>query len=695
MLRVKLWAMNSPHSSNPLLVNWDGPLALPPFASVRPAHFVPAFEQLMMEHLAELDDIATQPGEPTFDNTVLRLDRAGLRFGQVASLFGNLCAAQTSAELQAVQTEMAPRLAAHQSALLLNEPLFRRLDVLMERINELQLSGPQRRLLERFHLDFVRGGARLVGDERRRSAEISERLASLFTEFSQHVLSDESDWNLELAGDHDLAGLPGWLRDAAAQAATDHGLPPGSFAITLSRSLCVPFLTWSTRRDLRERVWRAWVHRGDNGTATDNKAIISEILRLRSEFAKLLGYDSFAEYQLVDTMAKTPTAVNDLLMKTWIPARSTAIAEHEELTALARADGQHEVAEWDWRFYAEQVRRTRYDLDDAELKPYFSLESVTAAAFDCARRLFGISFHERGDLSTYHPDVRVFEVHDRAGAMCGVFLADNFARPTKGSGAWMSSYRQRAEFLDGVAAVPVIANHNNLAKAAAGRPTLLSLDDARTLFHEFGHGLHGLLSMSPFLRLSGTDVLIDFVELPSQLFEHWILEPEILRQHCCHVDTGEPMPDELIARVQQAALFNQGFETVEYVSCALFDLRLHQLADVTDLDLDRFQSEQYADLGMPTAMTLRHRLPHFSHLFSSNGYASAYYVYLWAEVLDADAFDAFRESGDIFDPTLADRLRTYVYEAGDTIEPGAAYRAFRGRDATLEPMLKGRGLLVT
>lgn len=681
-------------ASNPLLAEWDGPLGLPPFLSVTPDQFEPAFSVVMAEHLAELDAIGSQTASPTFENTVLRFDRAGERFQRVASLFANLCAAQTSPELQAVEMTMAPLLAAHQSAILLNEPLFLRLDSLVQRVDDLELSSPERRLLERFHRDFVRGGAELRGEARVRSAEISERLATLFTEFSQNVLSDESKWFLELSGHDDLAGLPDWLRDAASQAASERGLPEGSFAISLSRSLCVPFLTWSTRRDLRERVWRAWLQRGANGGDTDNARIIPEILELRVEYARLLGFSTFADYQLADTMATTASAVNDLLMQTWIPARSAAIAEHEELTGLARANGHDEVEAWDWRFYAEEVRRTRFDLDDAELKPYFAFDGVLAAAFECAERLFGVSFRGRGDLPTYHEDVRVFEMYDRLGALSGVFLSDNFARPNKESGAWMSSYRQRADFRSGNSALPLIANHNNLAKAAPGRPTLLSLDDARTLFHEFGHGLHGLLSNSPFLRLSGTDVLVDFVELPSQLYEHWILEPEVLRRHCRHVETGEPMPDELIARLQRAAHFNQGFETVEYVACALIDLRLHQLTDLKDFDLDEFERAQFADLGMPAAMTMRHRLPHFSHLFSSNAYASAYYVYLWAEVLEADAFEAFREAGDVFDPTLAERLRRYVYEAGDTIEPVAAYRSFRGRDATVEPMLKGRGLLV-
>ncbi len=659
----------------------------PDFASVRPADFPAEFASAMTEHLAELDAIATCADDPTFDNTVAALDRAGARLDRISRLFGNLCAAETSDALQAVELEMSPRLAAHSSTVALHEGVFARLDSVHARRHDSGCGPTDIRLTERFHLDFVRGGAQLIGEHRKRAADIAERLATLETVFSQNVLADESSWHLELNDENDLAGLPDWLRDAAKGAAVNLGLAPGAHAITLSRSLVSPFLSFSTRRDLRKVAWDAWIRRGENGNETDNRSLIIEILSLRRELATLHGFATFADFQMADTMAGRPAAVDELLRKVWAPARSSALAEYEALNGLARSAGEPEVEGSDWRFYAEQIRKSTYDLDDDEVKPYFALESVLNAAFDCAHRLFGIRFVERPDVVTYHPDVRTFEVLDNDGSLYGVFLSDNFARPSKRSGAWMSTYQLRANGLP-----PIIANHNNFAKAPGDTPTLLSVDDARTLFHEFGHGLHGLLSMSPYKRLAGIAVLPDFVELPSQLFEHWILEPAVLKQHCRRVETGEPMPDDLIDRLQRASHFNQGFETVEYCASALVDLALHQVDDPSTLDLDEFERTTLGELGMPQAMVMRHRLPHFAHLFSSQFYASRYYVYLWAEVLDADAFDAFTEAGDPFDPETANRLYTYVYSSGNTIEPRTAYREFRGRDAGIEPLLRGRGL---
>ena len=679
----------------PLLREWDGPLALPDFSSIDPTQFVAAFETAMIESLSEIDTIANNTEPPTFENTVLAFDRSGTQLTQVSRMFSNLCAAETSPALQAAERDLAPKLAAHGSKISLHEGIFARLDALHGTKDELDVTDAELRLLDRFLLDFVRGGARLTGRNRKRAAEIAEALASLHTRFSRNLLSDESMWRLELSSEDDLAGLPDWLRAAARGAATTAGLPEGSHVITLSRSLVSPFLTFSTRRDLREIAWSAWIKRGQNGNDTDNRPVITQILALRLELARLHGFASFTDFQLDDTMAKSASAVETLLQRVWAPARSSAIAEYEELNGMARDAGQPDVEGADWRFYAEGIRKTKYNLNDDEVKPYFSLDSVLAAAFDCANRLFGISFVERPDITTYHSDVRTFEVRDHNDERYGVFLSDNFARPTKKSGAWMSSYRLRDNTLTGDARLPIVANHNNFAKAPAGSPTLLSLDDSRTLFHEFGHGLHGLLSDVPFARLAGTAVLRDFVELPSQLFEHWLLEPEVLRRHAKHVETGEPIPDDLIERIQKSAHFNQGFETVEYTACALVDMALHQKTDLESLDLDEFERSSLADLAMPHAMVLRHRLTQFSHLFSSSHYASSYYVYMWAEVLDADAHDAFIEAGDPFDPDTADRLRTYIYSSGNTLEPGFAYRQFRGRDAGIEPLLRGRGLLPT
>jgi peptidyl-dipeptidase Dcp len=682
---------NTAQQSNPLLRPWDGPLGLPPFAELRPEHFPPAFEQGMREHRADYEAIANNPDPVTFANTALAVDRAGYTLGRVHSVFANLTAAHTSPALQEIERDLAPRLAEHYSTLTLHPGVFARLDVLYGQRHELALDHVQVRLVERFHLDAVRAGAQLNEQQRQHVTALSSELAALHTQFAQNVLADETNRHLQLTDD-DLEGLPDWLIDAAAEAASAAGLPSGTRVITPSRSLVSPFLTTSTRSDLRQQAWQIWISRGENGDATDNRAIIGRILEVRQQLAALQGYDSFTEFQLDDTMAKGPAAVDRLLEAVWGPARAAALAEYEDISALARRSGAQSVEAWDWRYWAERVRQERYALDDDQLAPYFNLDNMLASAFDCASRLFGITFRERTGndaVTTYHPDVRVFEVLDADGQLSAIFLSDNFARPTKRSGAWMSSYRH----LQGVEAVPVVANHNNFAKPSAGKPTLLSIDDVRTLFHEFGHALHGMLSTAPFERLSGTAVLRDFVELPSQLFEHWAMEPEVLRRHARHVETGQPIPDALIAKLAATQHFNQGFDTVEFLASAIVDQQLHRAAANGPIDIDAFEREQLERIGMPAAMTMRHRLPHFQHMFSSSSYASAYYVYLWAEVLDADAYEAFTETGDPFNDVLAAKLHQHVYASGNTVEPGETYRRFRGRDPEVAALLRGRGLV--
>jgi len=677
---------NSDHN-NPLLQPWKEPFGLPPFERVRPEHFAPAFEQAMAAHRAEIERIANASDAPTFENTIAPLDRSGRLLRRTEQLFFNLTASETSPLLQAVERDFSPKLAAHENAILLNQKLFARIDELYAQRATLSLSAEQTRLLERVHLDSVLAGARLSAQAKKRLSELVQRLAQLQTAFSQNVLADEAEWCLWLNGEDDLKGLPESVRAAARTAAEQHGRPEG-FAITLSRSLVVPFLTHSERRDLREQAFNAWTRRGENDGPNDNRPIAREILKLRAEQARLNGYATYADYALVDRMAGKPDAVAQLLENVWEPAKAKAAEEVEALRAIASTRGEPtDIAPWDWRYYAELVRKQRYDLDDAMVKPYFALDRMVEAAFDCANRLFGIDFIRRPDIVAYHPDVRVYEVR-RGEYPIGVFLHDNFARPTKRGGAWMGHYRSQSR-IDGDI-LPIVVNNNNFAK---GDPTLLSLDDVRTLFHEFGHGLHGLLSQVTYERLSGTRVLRDFVELPSQLFEHWAVEPEVLKKHARHVQTGEPIPDELIKRLQRAQHFNQGFETVEYTACALLDMALHAQATEEGVDITQFEQQELARLGMPREMVLRHRLPHFGHLFSSASYAAGYYVYMWAEVLDADGFDAFVEAGNPFDPAVAARLLKYVYSSGNTLEPGAAYRAFRGRDATVGPLLIQRGLM--
>jgi len=679
-------------TENPLLIEWKTPYGLPPFAAVRAEHFEPAFDAALREHHAEVARIAANPAAPTFDNTIAAFDASGRLLARIGHLFHNLCSSETSPALQAVERTMAPRLAAHHSAIYLNERLFGRIDALHAGRDALGLSAEARRLLERVHLDFVLAGARLDDAAKQRFAAISERLAGLQTTFSQNVLHDESSWTLWLEGERDLAGLPDFVRAAAREAAQQRSRPAG-WAITLSRSLVAPFLTYSDRRDLREAAFRAWTQRGEHEGEHDNRPVAREILALRHEQARLMGYASFAEYALVDRMAGTPAAVARLLEQVWTPAKKRAAEERDALAALAASRGESITIEpWDWRYYAEKVRQVRYAVDDAAVKPYFALDRVVEAAFDCAQRLFGLRFIPQPGIAAYHPDVKVYEVRGRDDRQVGVFLHDNFARPTKRGGAWMSSYRLQSRIAGDV--LPIIVNNNNFAKGAPGEPTLLSLDDALTLFHEFGHGLHGLLSQVTFESLSGTQVLRDFVELPSQIFENWLLEPEVLKKHARHVETGAPMPEELVARLDQARRFNQGFETVEYTACALVDMALHA-RDPQDLDITAFERDELARIGMPREIVMRHRLPHFLHLFASSGYAAGYYVYMWAEVLDADGYDAFLEAGNPFDPAVAERLRQYVYSAGNTLEPGEAFRAFRGRDPTVGPMLTKRGLAAT
>ncbi|MDZ7813693.1 MAG: M3 family metallopeptidase [Ideonella sp.] len=675
---------------NPLLMPWTGPYALPPFAQITPAHFGPALKEAMRQQLAELDAIGAATDLPSFENTVVALDKAGALLYRIEAVLSNLSASQTSPELQAVQRDTAALLAAHDSQVKMHPGVFARLDALHERRQALELAPEPLRLLERLHQDAVRAGARFDAEAQAGYSRIMQQLAELTTRFAQNVLADESSYQLPLQGEADLAGLPDFVRAAAAQAAVERGLPEGSHVITLSRSLIVPFLTFSERRDLRETAWRAWSARGEMGGETDNREVARQILVLRQAQAEAHGYACYADYALADTMAGSQKAVFDLLNEVWQRALPAAERERQALIAMMRSHGvAGEPEAWDWRYWSEKVRQARFSIEESELKPYFPLDRMVEAVFDCAQRLFGVRFEARPDVAAYHPDVQVYEVFDAQGRSAGVFLHDNFARQTKRSGAWMSdfNYQSRNRGVER----PIIVNNNNFAKAAPGEPTLLSFDDARTLFHEFGHGLHGLLSRVTYHRLAGTQVLRDFVELPSQLFEHWLSEPQVLRQHARHWQTGEPIPDALVQRLQAAQRWGQGYETVSYCGSALVDLEIHAQS-VPPADIVAFEQAALTRLCMPRAVGMRHRLPHFQHLFSGASYASGYYVYLWAEVLDADAYDAFIEAGNPFDAEVAARLHRHIYASGDTVAPQAAYTAFRGRLPSLVPLLTKRGL---
>ena len=678
-------------TQNPLLSAWKTPFEAPPFTAIKPEHFSSAFDTGMASHRLEVEKIASNRAKPTFANTIRALENSGRQLDRVAAVFWNLAGADSNDQLQAIERDIAPKLAEHSNAITSNAVLFERIADLYGRRAKLKLAPEERRLIERKHLAFIRAGAALSAPAKARIGEIKQRLAALTTQFSQNVLADEKAFVLPLPSERDRAGLPEFTIAAAAAAAKELGAS-ASHVITLNRSLIEPFLTFSARRDLREQAFRAWMRRGEKPGATDNRGLIGEILALRCERAKLLGYASYAEFKLDDTMAKSPAAVREMLERVWQAGLPTAKRERDKLQAIAAAEGANvSIEPWDWRYYAEKVRKADYDLDEADLKPYLPLDQIIAASFHVAGRLFGLAFEERLDVPVYHPDVRVWEVKALDGRHVGLFLADYFARPNKRSGAWMSEFRNQEKLAGEVR--PIVVNVMNFAKGEDGKPALLSFDDARTLFHEFGHGLHGLLSDVTFPSLSGTSVAHDFVELPSQLFEHWLATKDVLKAFARHHRTGEPMPDTLIDKLRAARTFNQGFHTVEYLASALVDLDAHSLAASGTPDAQSLQAETLARIAMPAEIVMRHATPHFQHIYANEGYAAGYYSYLWSEMLDADAFLAFEETGDLYDATTAERLLKHVYSAGNRQDPVAAYLAFRGRLPTIEGVLKQRGLL--
>ncbi len=675
-------------SNNPLICPWSGTFAMPPFARIEAKHFKPALEAAFREHKAEIEKIAANPARPAFANTILALEKSGRQLSRVASVFSNLEATDSTPELQDIARVMSPRFAAHETLILLDQRLFKRIDALYLRRDALKLSDEDRRVLERHHLTFTRAGARLPAAAKSRIKCINARLASLVTQFMQNVLKDEQSWRLVLDGERDLAGLPEASRASAARAASDAG-HHGKAVITLARSSVEGFLTFSGRRDLREQAFKAWIARGAGGGDTDNRQIVAEVVALRGEYARLMGFKSFAEFNLEDTMAKTPAAAHDLMHAVWTKAVQRAGEERDDLAAYARKSGENfEIAPWDWRYYSEKVRKAKYDLDEAELRPYLQLDNMINAAFDCATRLFGLQFKELKEAPRYHCEVKVWEVLDKSGAHVGVFMGDYFARPSKRSGAWMSSFRTQHGL--GKGQRPVIINVLNFAKGADNAPALLSFDDARTLFHEFGHGLHGLLSNVTFPSLAGTAVSTDFVELPSQLYEHWLSTPDVLMRYAVHYKTGKAMPAALQQRLMAARNFNQGFATVEYTASALVDMALYASDKDAIADVEKFEIETLKRLGMPREIVMRHRLPHFMHIIG--GYAAGYYSYLWSEVMDADAFAAFEEAGDVFHAPTAQKLKEFIYSAGNRRDPHEAYVAFRGRPPQIDGLLKKRGL---
>jgi peptidyl-dipeptidase Dcp len=666
---------------NILLGDWDGEFGLPPFAAIKDEDFAPAFDAALAEARSNIALIVGQP-QVTFANTIEAMELAEGLLDRVGGVFYNLAGADSTPAREALQRDLAPKMSAFASEMTNNKALFARVENLWQGRDGLGLTAEQLRVLTLYRQMFVRSGALLEGAEAERLTAVKSRLAVLGTQFSQNLLADERSWFMELA-EADLLGLPDFVVASARAAGSEKGVTGP--VVTLSRSLIVPFLQFSPRRALRQKAYEAWVARGANGGDTDNRGVVAETLALRYERAALLGYASFADYKLEPEMAKTPAAVRDLLMRVWAPAKAKALEDAVLLEARLHADGiQGPLEPWDWRYYSEQRRVAEHDLDEAVLKPYLGLEAILAACFDCAHRLFGLEFRPL-DIPLYHADARAWEV-TRNGEHIAVFIGDYFARGSKRSGAWCSAMRSQRKL--GGDQRPIVVNICNFAK---GNPALLSYDDARTLFHEFGHALHQMLSNVTYGFISGTSVARDFVELPSQLYEHWLEVPEVLEKHARHWQTGEPMPADMLKRLLDAGTYDQGFATVEFISSALVDLAFHEGAPPTD-PMQK-QAEVLESIGMPRAVRMRHATPHFAHVFTGDGYSSGYYSYMWSEVMDADAFAAFEEAGDAFDPATAARLEKFILSAGGSEEPDQLYTKFRGRMPGVEPLLKGRGLL--
>lgn len=683
-------ANNSPADPNPLLAEWAGPYGgVPPFDKVQVASFKPALEAAMAENLAGIDKIVKDTSAPTFANTIVSLETAGRTFDRVSTIYGIWSSTMSTPEFQAVQREMAPKLAAFNDQITQNEPLFKKIETIYNSPEKKQLTAEQQRLVWLYYTNFVRAGAKLDAPSKARLTAINQELATLFTKFGNNVLFEEDNQFVTLKSEDELKGLPQSVRDAEAASAVVKK-QPGTWVIMNTRSSVEPFLTYSDRRDLREKVWRMFIMRGDNGGEHDNNATITQILQLRAERAKLLGYQTHAHWRLENAMAKTPDRAMDLMMQVWKPAVARVHEEVRDMQALADKEGAGiRIEPWDYRYYMEKVRKAKYDLDQNEVKPYLQLDKLVEAIHWVAGELFNFKFTPATNVPVAHPDIRVWEVTDKtSGKHIGLWYFDPYARAGKRSGAWMNAYRSQ-ERINGEITT-IVSNNANFVKGKPGEPLLISWDDATTMFHEFGHALHGLNSNVTYPALSGTAVARDYVEFPSQLMEHWLATPEVLQKFAVHYQTGKPIPQTLVDKINRSKTFNEGFATVEYLAAAILDMKLHLLGD-QKIDARTFEKEALAELGMPHEIVLRHRLPQFMHVFSSDGYSAGYYSYLWSDVITADAFGAFTEGGGPYDRKVADRLRKYIFSVGNTIDPADGYRNFRGRDPKVEALMKKRG----
>ncbi|MBI2214312.1 MAG: M3 family metallopeptidase [Acidobacteria bacterium] len=676
--------------SNPLLANWAGPYGgIPAWDKVVIADFKPALEIAMEENLSAVDAIAKNRAQASFENTIAALEKSSRTIDRVGTYFGVWSNNMNSPEFQAVETEMAPVLAAFGDKITQNEALFRRIEAVYNSPEKATLTPEQQRLTWVYYTNFVRSGARLDAKAKARMSEINQELAGLYTTFGQNVLADEQGRYLTIDSEADLAGLPQSLRDAASAAAERKKLT-GKWVITNTRSSVDPFLTYSDRRDLREKAWRMFIMRGDNGDEHDNNALIPQILALRAERAKLLGFETHAHWRLENAMAKNPERAMQLMEQVWKPAIGRVAEEVADMQKVADSEGAKIAIEpWDYRYYAEKVRKAKYDLDQNDVKQYMQLEQMREAMFWVAGELFNFKFTPIANVPVYHPDVRVWEVNDKTtGRHIGVWYFDPFAREGKRSGAWMNAYRNQERF-DGEVTT-IVSNNSNFVKGKPDEPVLISWDDASTLFHEFGHALHGLSSNVNYPSLSGTSVARDYVEFPSQLLEHWLPTPEVLNKFALHYKTSEPIPQALVDRIEKASTFNEGFATTEYLASALIDMKMH-LAGSTPIDSKSFEKETLDALGMPKQIVMRHRPTQFLHVFSGDGYSAGYYSYLWSDTLTADAFEAFEEGKGPYDKEVAKRLTDHVFSIGNTVDPADGYRAFRGRDPKIDALMRKRG----
>jgi len=683
-------ANNSAAEPNPLLATWQGPFGgVPPFDKVKVEYFKPALESAMAENLTEIDKIAKDPAPPTFDNTIVAMEKTGQTLDRVSTIYGVWSSTMSTPDFQGVQREMAPKLAAFSDQITQNELLFKRLETVYNSPDKKKLTPEQQRLVWLYYTNFVRSGAKLDAKAKARLTEINQQLAGLFTKFSNNVLFEEDNEFIALKSEDELKGLPQSVRDAEAASAVVKK-QPGTWVVMNTRSSVEPFLTYSDRRDLREKVWRMFIMRGDNGDEHDNNSTITEILQLRAERAKLLGYPTHAHWRLENAMAKTPGRAMELMMQVWKPAVARVHEEVGDMQALADKEGAGiKIEPWDYRYYMEKVRKAKYDLDQNEVKPYLQLDKLREAIHWVAGELFNFKFTPAPNVPVAHPDIKVWQVTDKTtGKLIGLWFFDPYARAGKRSGAWMNAYRSQ-ERVNGEITT-IVSNNANFVKGKPGEPLLISWDDATTMFHEFGHALHGLNSNVTYPSLSGTSVARDYVEFPSQLMEHWLSTPEVLQKFAVHYQTGKPIPRDLVDKIERSKTFNQGFATVEYLAAAILDMKLHLLGD-KKIDARTFEKEALAELGMPHEIVLRHRLPQFLHVFSSDGYSAGYYSYLWADVITADAFGAFSEAGGPYDKKVAERLRKEIFSVGNTLDPADAYRNFRGRDPRVEALMKKRG----